>query len=278
MTLAIRTGTPAESEALWPAVEADRLLATPAELRAELLADPWLVRIAPRGEGALLGRWRDHLSILAMRGVWCHERNVPAFVADALECAREHGFAQLMSPLLPETRLDGYRGAGMRVAHRIVAVQGRPELVLPGDPPLGVRIREGVAADLPAVARIDTACFDEVWRYDEPELARIARVERLAVAEAEGGAIIGYTLATVMRGSATLSRLATAPHARRCGIGRAILSEAAQWATRSGAVTMALCTQEQNAESRSLYAAAGLSEVPERFALAMCDTRRAGAM
>jgi GNAT superfamily N-acetyltransferase len=76
----------------------------------------------------------------------------------------------------------------------------------------------------------------------------------------------------VIRGSATLSRLATAPHARRCGIGRALLSETARWATDNGAVTLALCTQEENAESRSLYAATGLSEVPERFALAARDT------
>jgi ribosomal protein S18 acetylase RimI-like enzyme len=272
MTLPIRTATSAERDALWPAIEADRLLETPEELRAEWQADPWLVRIAARGEGALLGRWRDHLRILAMRGVWCHERHVPDFAADALELARQHGFAQLMSPLLPEVLLGGYRTAGMRVAHRIVAVQGRPELILPSDAPLGVRIREAEAGDLPAVARIDAVSFDGLWRYEEPELTRIAGVERLAVAQAEGGAIIGYTLATVIRGSATLSRLATAPHAQGCGIGRALLSDVARWATRTGAVTLALCTQEENAASRSLYAAAGLSEVPERFALAMRDT------
>lgn len=276
MTLEIRAASPTEREALWPAIEADRLLETPEELRAEWQADPWTVRVAARGEGALLGKWREHLPILAMRGVWCHERHVADFAADALQLAREHGFDQLMSPLLPEALLGGYRRVGMRVAHRIVAVQGRPDLVLPSDPPLGVRIREATPDDLEAVARIDADCFDELWRYELPELSRIAGVERLAVAQAEGGAIIGYTLATVIRGSATLSRLATAPHARRCGIGRAILSEAAQWARRTGAVTMALCTQEENAESRSLYAAAGLSEVRERFALAMCDTRRDG--
>ena len=207
-----------------------------------------------------------------MRGVWCHERHVPDFAGDALERAREHGFAQIMSPLLPEVLLGGYRKAGLRVAHRIVAVQGRPELVLQRDAPLGVQIREATSADLPAVARIDAASFGELWRYEEPELTRIAGVERLAVAQAEGGALIGYTLATVIRGSATLSRLATAPHARGCGVGRALLSEAACWATRRGAVTLALCTQEENAASRSLYAAAGLAEVRERFALAVRDT------
>ena len=272
MPLEVRTASAAEREALWPAIEADHLAETPAELRAEWLADPWLVRVAGKGEGALLGRWRDHLPILAMRGVWCSERHVPEFAADALDRSREHGFSRLMSPLLPEVLLGGYRKAGMDVAYRIVAIQGRPELVLPAGPPLGVRIREGTPADLSAVARIDAASFGELWRYRQPELARVAGVERLAVAQAEGGAVIGYTLATVIRGSATLSRLATAPHARRCGIGRALLSEAARWATGNGAVTLALCTQEENAESRSLYAAAGLSEVTERFALAARDT------
>jgi ribosomal protein S18 acetylase RimI-like enzyme len=162
----------------------------------------------------------------------------------------------------------------MQVAQRIVGIQGHPQLVLPADPPLGVAIRAGGPADLAAVARIEAESFDDFWRWGDEDLLGFLADERLAVACARGGAIIGYTLATVSRGSATLTRLATAPHARGAGVGRALLSEAAAWAASKGAVTFALCTQEENSASRSVYAAAGLTELDERYAFAIGDVAK----
>jgi len=239
-------------------------------------ADPWRIRTTERGEAAILGPWREHLDILSIRTLWSSERSVPDFVADATARAREHGFRRLLSPLLPDVLLGGYRGAGMRTAEQIVAIQGHPELVMWADAPIGVRIREGRPSDLSAVAAIDEACFDEFWRYGERELSGLLGTERLAIAQASGGAVIGYTLTTVSRGSATLSRLATAPHARNYGVGRALLAESAAWAVRSGAVTYSLCTQEANSASRRLYASAGLTELAERYAFAVCDVAKEG--
>ena len=48
-----------------------------------------------------------------------------------------------------------------------------------------------------------------------------------------------------------------------------MLSEAAQWAVWQGAVTLSLCTQEDNAASRALYKQAGLREIAERYAFAI---------
>jgi ribosomal protein S18 acetylase RimI-like enzyme len=157
----------------------------------------------------------------------------------------------------------------MKVVQRIVAMQGHPELVLPADPPFGVTIRQGTPADIDAVARLDEESFDEFWRWNRDDLLGFLAVERMAVAEARGGAIIGYTLATVSRGAATLSRLATAPHARRAGVGRAMIADAATWAMWQGAVTLSLCTQEDNHASRALYKQAGLREISERYAFAV---------
>ena len=157
----------------------------------------------------------------------------------------------------------------MRTTEPIVAIQGHPELVMWADAPIGVKIRPGRPTDLSAVAEIDEASFEPFWRYGESELAGLLGTERLAVAQASGGAVIGYTLTTVSRGSATLSRLATVPHARNYGVGRALLAESAAWAVRSGAVTFALCTQEANSASRRMYASAGLVEVAERYAFAI---------
>lgn len=269
MSLTIRAASAEECMKLWPAVSADHLFADAEAFRASVEAAPWSVRVAGRGEAALLRRWKRHLDVLAISGVWAAERHVPAFVADAFAVARARGFSRVLSPLLPEALLGGYYSAGMRPVQRIIGIQGHPRLVLPADPPLGVSIRRGGAADIPAVALIDAASFDEFWQWNEDDLVDFLAEERLAVAEANGGAIIGYTLATVIRGAATLTRLATAPHARNAGVGRALLAEAAAWSVSAGAVTFALCTQEANTASRSLYGAAGLSELDERYAFAM---------
>jgi len=267
----IRTATPDECEGLWPAVSAEHLFATSDAFLAYCGAAPWQARVTERGEAALLGRWKRHLDVLAIRGVWAGERDIPEFVRDAAAQAAEHGYGRVLSPLLPEMFMGPYRACGMRVKQRIVAIQGHPELVLPAHAPQGVAVREGTAADIDAVTALDAESFDEFWRWNREDLLGFLDAERLTVAEANGGAIIGYTLATVSRGAATLSRLATAPQARRAGIGSAMLFEAARWAVWQGAVTFSLCTQADNKASRRLYTRAGLAEIPERYAFAIKD-------
>ena len=276
MSRVIRTATAEEAMRLWPAVSEEHLFADEVAIRAYLDAAPWRLRVTKRGEAALLGVWRERVGALAIRAVWSAQRSVPAFAADALEQARENGLARVLSPLLPEVLLHGYRSAGMRDVHRVVAIQGHPQLVLPADPPIGTLIRAGNAADVPAAAAIEETSFDDFWRYDETELLALLDTDRFAVAETSAGEVIGYTLTTVSRGAATLSRLATAAHARNCGVGRALLAESAAWSAKSGAATYSLCTQEDNSVSRSLYASAGLGELAERYGFALGDVAEEG--
>ncbi|NTW29301.1 MAG: GNAT family N-acetyltransferase [Coriobacteriia bacterium] len=266
-----RAATAEECARLWPVVDAAQLMGSIGELHAYQAEAPWRVRVTSRGEAAILGRWREHSNVLAIRSAWCSDRHVPAFVADAREVARSRGFDRALSPLLPEPFLDGYVRAGMQVANRLVAIQGSPRVICPAGLPSGVRLRHGTFSDLAALAQIDADCFDEFWRYSEDDLVVLTRRERLMVAETAEGELIGYTLATAMRGSVSLGRLCTAPSARRRGLGRALLAETAAWAAHLGAATLTLCTQEENVASRSLYVGAGLGELDERYALAVCD-------
>ena len=267
-----QTATSEEAAALWPAVRADRLFDSAEQFAAYHEAAPWRVRVAGHGEAAVLGVWRAHLDVLAMRGVWCSARHVDAFVADARDAAREFGLAHVLSPLLPLELLGPYRRAGLEVSERIIAMQGHPQGVLPADPPLGVTLRRGEERDLPALANLDRGSFDGFWAYGLQELSEYAVIERLVVAETVSGEVIGYTLATASRGAATLGRLAVAPHMRRHGLARALVAEVARWAVRSGAITMSLCTQESNDAARRLYVAAGFSEVTDVYGFAMGST------
>jgi len=264
-----RPATAEESAALWPAVRADRLFDSAEQFATYRDAEPWRVRVANRGEAAVLGVWRSHLDVLAMRGVWCSARHVEAFAEDARQVARERGLAQVLSPLLPLELLGPYRRSGMEVSERIIAMQGHPRDVAHADPPQGAILRRGDEDDIPALAALDTSSFDTFWAYGIAELAEYASAERLVVAQADDGEVIGYTLATASRGAATLGRLAVAPHARGHGLARALVSDVARWAIRAEATTLSLCTQEGNAGARRLYAAVGLSEVTDVYGFAI---------
>jgi GNAT superfamily N-acetyltransferase len=242
---------------------------TPEELRIYQAAAPWRVRVAGRGEAALLGTWRLHLDVLAMRGVWCSDRHVPVFADDAAEVAAEQGFGRVLSPLLPRDLLGGYRRAGMHELEPIVAIQGIPDSLSSSPVPAGIVLREAAAEDAESVAALDAQCFEAFWRYSAEEISELSARERCVVAQASDGEIIGYTLATVSRGAAILSRLCTAPHSRRAGIGSALLSNVGEWCRQKGASTLALCTQEENVGSRALYSSAGLVEIRDRYAFAL---------
>ena len=274
-----RTATAEEAAEFWPAVRAERLFDSAEQFAAYRAAAPWRVRVASRGEASVLGVWRAHLDVLAMRGVWGSAHDVGAFVDDAREVAREIGLGRVLSPLLPLDLLGPYRREGLEVCERIVAMQGYPQTVLPAEPPAGATLRPGAESDLEALVEIDAASFPDFWVYRMPELVEYARSERFGVAESAGGEVIGYTLATVSRGAATLGRLAVAPHARRQGLGRALVADVARWSLREGAVTVSLCTQESNVAARALYAAAGLREVTYAygFAIGSAEAREGGA-
>lgn len=271
MSVTLHPATAEEALRIWPAVANDRIFETAEQFSQYRDAEPWKVRVSPKGDASVLGVWRAHTDVLAMRGVWCAERLVPSLVTDARQVAAEQGFARLASPLLPEVLLDGYRRAGMRDLLPIVAIQGLPSRVAPGAPTAGVRLRPAEPCDLDAITALDAACFDSFWRYGRPELVELLAAERATVAQADSGELIGYTLATVSRGAATLGRLAVSPDARRRGLGRALVADVAGWAISAGAITLSLCTQEENVASRALYRACGLQEIEERYAMAICD-------
>ena len=266
-----REATPGEAAKLWPAVRAERLFDTAEQFSAYCSEGPWRVRVTDRGEAAVLGVWREHLDVLAMRGVWCSSHHISAFVADARALAAERGQRRVLSPLLPRDLLGPYRRERMSVCQQITPIQGHTHGVLRADPPLGVRFRAGRADDIDALAALDAACFDDFWRYGPSELRDLAATERVMVAENGEGQLIGYTLATVSRGAATLGRLGVAPAARRTGLGLALLYDVARWADGAGAETISLCTQEENAAARRLYASAGLAEVSDVYGFAIGD-------
>jgi len=262
----MRPASDEDLPAVWNAARTARIFPDSAAFETFRGEAPWRVRVNSRGEAAVVERWRDHLDLLAIRGLWCSPRRVAVAVEDLRAVARAQGLGRLLGPLLCEDAARPYLAAGMRVAQRTITLRlDRPGRHKPGlSMPEGVGLRLGTAADLPDLLDLDTSCFDLFWRYDAVHLMRYVAEERLALAESASG-LIGYTLCTVTADEGMVNRLAVRPDARNRGVGRALLSDAIAYSARAGAVSVMLCTQTDNAASRRLYAAAGFREMAGRM-------------
>ncbi|MBN2405821.1 MAG: GNAT family N-acetyltransferase [Coriobacteriia bacterium] len=272
-TLRIATGE--DLAMVWSALRSTHIFEERAQLDDFFAEAPWRVRVTDVGEAVVLERWREHLAILSVRGLWCAEHRIAPLMKAVDEVATAQGYADLVSPVIPEAYADPYLQAGMRICQRIVTMrldhigQTSESAVNLWD---GVRFRLADAADLAELIAVDILAFDPFWRADVPTIERYMQAGRVVVAQA-ADRLVGYTLATASRGDGVLGRLAVVPGYRGRGVGTALLQDAVEYLARCGARSVSLCTQEDNASSRSLYSRVGFAEVgaPSVF-LAFCRT------
>jgi len=268
MSAAMRPARSDEVMRVWPAVKAARLMASAEAFSAFRDTGPWRVQVTEAGEALVVASWRDHLDVLAIRGLWAAAHRAPELVEAAASIARAQGFASVLSPLVALAEFEPYRQAGMRERERLVALQidaGRLAEASQATPTM--RIRVAHASDIPSLAQVDAECFDVFWRYGTVELADSMARERIILVEDEAGKAVGYATVARYGATATLGRLAVSPNARRRGLGAALCIDAGRWACDAGALSVTLCTQAANAASRSLYAALGFTELSECFTL-----------
>jgi ribosomal-protein-alanine N-acetyltransferase len=256
---ALRPADGADLNAVWAAVKAARLFDSRDALEVFWREAPWRVQVSDAGDAAVVERWRRHLGLLAVRGLWCAERDMPDILGDLLSLAHTQGFEDLLSPLVPEELVGPYEAAGMHVAHRGVTMRaGRPrhrEAVLAP----GVAMRLAGEPDLDDILVADEASFMPFWRYDAPSLAMLLTTHRTVIATS-AGEVIGYTLCTVDRDEGMLGRLAVVPRERGRGIGAALLDDALGYLSRAGVRGVTLHTQEENHVSRALYESRGFRQ------------------
>ncbi|MDH4139478.1 MAG: GNAT family N-acetyltransferase [Coriobacteriia bacterium] len=276
--LRLHTASAEDLDRLWPTLRSTHLFPSREDLVRFHASGPWRVLIGSTGRAALLARWRDHLGILAVRGLWCSEHEVGDAMRQLRDTAARQGFDTLLSPLLVEAAAAPYLSAGLSVRERIVAFRANARGIegLESIAPRGITLRKGVPADIANILRLDARCFDDFWRYGPKELSEYMSVQRVVVAECSAD-LVGYTLCTVEEGCGTLGRLAVDSVHRRRGVGFALLVEALGWMVRIGAGAVSLCTQEANEASRALYASAGLKEQRERLLFLQCPTGLGGS-
>lgn len=125
--------------------------------------------------------------------------------------------------------------------------------------PAGYAVRPAAPADLDGLVRLENEAF-ESDRLDRRALRHALRSPTILalVASRPDGAVAGYALVQVRRGSAIgrLTSLAVGPGEAGRGVGRTLLSEAEAIASRHGCDRLRLEVRADNARARRLYAAA----------------------
>lgn len=271
---------------LQPAKEADlaRIVAVTTQARIFVNLDelrrfweraPWRVRVTSSGEAAIVDRWRKHLDIMVIRGLWCSRTRIVPLVSELRGLASDQGFAQVLSPLVPRYESQWYSQAGMRVIQEILAYRlDRPASYRAAPPtsPAVWTLRLGGSLDLEGMLEVDASAFDEFWRYDDEILGSYAEKDRVVLAEM-GGRTIGYTLCTLTGEEGVLGRLAVARDVQGLGAGKALLDEVLDYLGRSGARWVTLSTQVENEVARRLYEKAGFKRLPGVMVGMLADSR-----
>ncbi len=129
----------------------------------------------------------------------------------------------------------------------------------------GLTLRPIAASDLPALAALEAACFPDPW--SESGLSILLRPPYGGlVAERDNAgspAVVGYVgwmhFAAMgdCAAEAEITRICASPDARRCGIGRALLSE--MLASLGRPLSVYLDVRASNAPAQGLYEAFGFA-------------------
>ena len=129
-----------------------------------------------------------------------------------------------------------------------------------------LEITESDTAALDEIMTVMREAFDvefgEAWTRAQCEGMLVNKTIRLSIAR-RGGALAGFALSRVILDDAELLLLAVRPHARRAGVGRALLARAIAVAEMMGARRLHLEVRENNA-AVGLYRSAGFDEIGRR--------------
>jgi len=153
--------------------------------------------------------------------------------------------------------VDLLLASGYRVQDQVINLHKRGlQTTLTGN--REVLVRPAQPADHAELLALDAECFEPFWQLNS-EIVRCA-IETSAyclVAEA-GGILLGYLMAEChSEMGAYISRVGVLPSARGRGIGTRLLVEGMQRMAQDGYREVRLNTQEDNIESRAVYASLG---------------------
>jgi ribosomal-protein-alanine N-acetyltransferase len=130
-----------------------------------------------------------------------------------------------------------------------------------------LRFRPATAADVPRLMEIEQAGFRRPWSEAllRRELENAWSSVVVAVEEAAGGErVVGYCISWLVHDEVHVLNIATAPEARRLGVGRALMRQATERGRQRGARLATLEVRRSNEAALALYRSLGYRQVGVR--------------
>ncbi|WP_126594520.1 GNAT family N-acetyltransferase [Dictyobacter aurantiacus] len=110
-----------------------------------------------------------------------------------------------------------------------------------------------LASDMPALLRIEEACFEDLWRYDPFSFQDIASTHPYFVVAELNGEVVGYQFNALDDDYGYLVRIAVHPSVAGQMIGARLMAEAIYFFERARVSRIMLNTQEDNYHAHRLY-------------------------
>lgn len=114
-------------------------------------------------------------------------------------------------------------------------------------------IRPVEARDIPALLTIETACFEDLWRYDAASFIDIAHTHPYFMVAELDGRLVGYQFNALDGDSGYLVRIAVHPAFGGQGIGTRLMAEAVRFFEAARVLRILLNTQDDNMYAHRLY-------------------------
>jgi ribosomal-protein-alanine N-acetyltransferase len=124
-----------------------------------------------------------------------------------------------------------------------------------------ILVRPVLASDLPRILSIERAGFGE-WAWDRNLFAEYAHnCGGLFLVAEEGGRVVGYGIACLVRGGASLESIAVAPSARGKGAADALMRSLLRRLRRRGAGRLSLMVKITNLRAIAFYERYGFRRI-----------------
>jgi [ribosomal protein S18]-alanine N-acetyltransferase len=188
----------------------------------------------------------------------------PLWDAVRLDLARKGQFTAA-AIVLQEWYHSLLLASGFSSHQSIVMLERAGQLPMGVSLPTGFSIRTMLQYDLPAVAKVDAASFDQLWQNSLPSLEHAYPQSVLATVAEADGQVLGYQLSTRNPLGAHLARLAVLPALQARGVGRALVADLIRQAERHAMYRLTVNTQSDNVASLALYKKIGFRESGERY-------------
>ncbi|MEM7093196.1 MAG: GNAT family N-acetyltransferase [Actinomycetota bacterium] len=183
----------------------------------------------------------------------------------ALDLAREQGYASTFTAALTPTQAEPFRVAGFELVEELHLLRRALDSSFDARPDRS-SLRRGRRTDFAEVLELDALAFDDFWRFDRGALADSMRAtprHRFQVSKTDP--VIGYHVTGLAGASGYLQRVAVHPSAQGEGWGMRLVDDALRWSWRNGARTVHVNTQLTNERAVGLYRRCGFELAPERL-------------